>query len=195
MKNENLFSKKLLLNFSVGLLKVLPILSSKIIGGKTFCVASKDDIMKILFFLKNHSGSQFKVLTMISGADFPHQINRFEIAYELLSVRFNVRLKIKCFVHEASTVFSIASIFESATWWEREIWDMFGVYFKNNPDLRRILTDYGFLGNPLRKDFPLTGFTEVYYDSSNKVVSYNFVEMGQKQRSFLFYSPNLDSEI
>jgi NADH dehydrogenase (ubiquinone) Fe-S protein 3 len=129
---------------------------------------------------------------MVSGSDFPHQFNRFEIAYELLSIRYNKRLKIKCFVHEASQIHSIFSIFESATWWEREIWDLFGVYFLDNPDLRRILTDYGFLGNPLRKDFPLSGFTETYYDSQSKTVSYNFLEITQKQRTFISYSPNLN---
>jgi NADH-quinone oxidoreductase subunit C len=101
-------------------------------------------------------------------------------------------LKVKCFVHEASQIFSIYSVFLSATWWESEIWDMFGVYFVNNPDLRRILTDYGFLGNPLKKDFPLTGFTETYYDSTSKTVTYNFVEVAQKQRFFISYSPNLN---
>jgi NADH/F420H2 dehydrogenase subunit C len=171
---------------------MLPILSLKIIDGKTFCVVSKDDILKVITFLKNYFGFQFKVLTMISGTDFPHQVNRFEVAYELLSIKYNTRLKVKCFSHEASHIPSIFSIFASATWWEREIWDLLGVYFVNNPDLRRILTDYGFLGNPLRKDFPLTGFTETYYDSTSKTVSYNFVETSQKQRFFISYSPNLD---
>jgi len=191
MKQKNIFSTKLLLKFSVDLLEMLPIFSLKIIDGKIFCVVAKNNILNIITFLKNYFGFQFKVLTMISGADFPHQINRFEIAYELLSIKYNTRLKVKCFVHEASEISSIFSIFLSATWWEREIWDMYGVYFVNNPDLRRILTDYGFLGNPLKKDFPLTGFTETYYDSTSKTVTYNFVEVSQKQRFFISYSPNL----
>jgi len=183
-----LFSKKFLLNFSVELLRMIPILSFKIVAGKTFCIIEKDDILKIITFLKNYSTFQFKVLTMISATDFPHQFNRFEISYELLSIKYNTRLKIKCFVHESSRMSSIFSIFASATWWEREMWDLFGIYFENNPDLRRILTDYGFYGNPLKKDFPLTGFIETYYDSTSKAVSYNFVETSQKQR--FLHSPN-----
>ena len=191
MKKQN--SKKLILNFSFDLLEMLPILSLKIIDNKTFCIVAKNDILKVITFLKNYFGFQFKVLTMVSANDFPHQTNRFEIAYELLSIKYNTRLKVKCFVHEVSQIPSIFTIFSSATWFEREIWDMFGVYFTNNPDLRRILTDYGFLGNPLRKNFPLTGFVEIYYDSIFKTVSYNFLETSQKQRFFFSYSPNLNA--
>jgi NADH dehydrogenase (ubiquinone) Fe-S protein 3 len=171
---------------------MVPILSLKIIDGKIFCVVPKKNILKVIMFLKNHVAVQLKVLTMIGATDYPHQDCRFEIVYELLSIRYNNRLKIKCFVHEVSQILSLVSIFESATWWEREIWDLFGVYFLNNPDLRRILTDYGFLGNPLKKDYPLTGFTEVYYDSVHKTVSYTFLELSQKQRFFIAYSSNLN---
>merc|ERR1712146_306709 len=179
-------------NSMVNLLEVLPILSLKIIGGNTFCTVAKKDILKVLTFLKNSSSYQFKVLTMMSGVDYPHLPNRFEISYELLSVKYNARLRVKCFVNEIDQVLSASSVFLSATWWEREIWDMFGVYFVNNPDLRRILTDYGFVGHPLGKDFPLTGFVETFYDSKTKMVSYGFTETSQKQRLFLSYSPDLN---
>jgi NADH:ubiquinone oxidoreductase subunit C len=129
---------------------------------------------------------------MVSGVDYPHLTNRFEVSYELLSLKYNTRLRIKCFVNEIDHIFSVSSIFLSATWWEREVWDMFGVYFVNNPDLRRILTDYGFVGHPLRKDFPLIGFVETFYDSKTKMVSYGFTETSQKQRVFLSYSPDLN---
>ena len=187
MKKQN--SKKLILNFSFDLLEMLPILSLKIIDNKTFCIVAKNDILKVITFLKNYFGFQFKVLTMVSANDFPHQTNRFEIAYELLSIKYNTRLKVKCFVHEVSQIPSIFTIFSSATWFEREIWDMFGVYFTNNPDLRRILTDYGFKGHPLRKDFPLSGFNEVRYSEKEKKVIYEPVKLEQNYRNFDFESP------
>lgn len=176
----------------VALLEILPILSLKIIGVNTFCTVAKKDTVKVLTFLKMCSLYQFKVLTMISGVDYPHLANRFEISYELLSLKYNVRLRLKCFVNEIDQALSASSVYLSATWWEREIWDMFGVYFVNNPDLRRILTDYGFVGHPLRKDFPLTGFVETFYDSKTKMVSYGFTEVSQKQRVFVSYLPDLD---
>lgn len=168
---------------------MLPILSLKFIGDNTFCTVAKNDICNTLVFLKNYFGVQFKVLTMIAGIDYPHQKNRFEVCYELLSIKFNTRLRIKCFVQEVSQLYSVFHIFSSATWWEREIWDLFGIFFINNPDLRRILTDYGFIGHPLRKDFPLTGFVETFFDSSSKTVTYDFLEISQKQRLFISFSP------
>jgi len=191
MKKKNIYSKKLLLTSAVDLMKLIPLLSMKFIGDRSFCIVAKNDILKVLTFLKNYSGTQFKILTMIAGTDYPHQRNRFEISYELLSLKYNTRLRVKCFVNEISETLSVFPVFASATWWEREIWDLLGVYFTNNPDLRRILTDYGFVGHPLRKDFPLTGFTEIHFNSSTKTVSYGFVETSQKQRLFISYSPHL----
>jgi len=186
-----MFSTKLILNSVIDLIKMLPLFSVKISGDNLLCIVAKNNILKTLHFVKNFFGLQFKVLTMISGTDYPSQKRRFEVSYELLSLRYNHRLRIKSFVYESDPILSAASVFLSATWWEREIWDLFGLFFKNNPDLRRILTDYGFLGHPLRKDFPLTGFSEIYYDTRSKTVSYNFVEISQKQRLFVSYSPNL----
>jgi NADH dehydrogenase (ubiquinone) Fe-S protein 3 len=191
MQKSNISPSKLILSSSVNLVKMLPILSFKLIGDDTFCIVAKKDILNVLTCLKYYCGSQFKILTMITGTDYPHQNQRFEIAYELLSLKYNCRFRVKSFVHESSEITSVFSVFSSATWWEREIWDLLGVYFTNNPDLRRILTDYGFMGHPLRKEFPLTGFTETYYDSTSKSVSYNFVETSQKQRLFVSYSINL----
>ena len=140
-------------------------------------------------FLKNHINTQFKVLIDVTAVDYPSRALRFEIVYNLLSISYNARIRIKTCINETTTVASVTELYCSAGWWEREVWDMFGIFFSNHPDLRRILTDYGFQGHPLRKDFPLTGFVEVRYDDSKKRVINQPVEITQEFRYFDFSSP------
>jgi NADH dehydrogenase (ubiquinone) Fe-S protein 3 len=140
-------------------------------------------------FLKNNVCCQYKVLSSISGTDFPQKFARFEISYDLLSLRFNNRIRVKTQVDEVTSLESSTPLFKCADWYEREIWDLFGVFFANHSDLRRILTDYGFEGHPLRKDFPLTGYVEVRYDEAIKRVVCEPVELSQEFRQFDFASP------
>jgi NADH dehydrogenase (ubiquinone) Fe-S protein 3 len=135
-------------------------------------------------FLKHHTAAQFKTVVDITAVDFPSRTNRFEVVYNLLSVRHNARIRVKTYASETSPVPSIANMFQGANWYERETYDMYGVFFEGHPDLRRILTDYGFEGHPLRKDFPLTGYTEVRYDEEKKRVVYEPLELTQAFRNF-----------
>lgn len=141
-----------------------------------------ENVWKTVFFFKNHNLSDFNCLVFICGIDYPERENRFEILYDFLSLSFNSRLSIKTSVNEITPIKSIVSIFPSANWWEREIWDLFGVFFIDHPDLRRILTDYGFQGFPLRKDFPLTGYVEVVYDEKLKHVKVQPLQITQEFR-------------
>jgi NADH dehydrogenase (ubiquinone) Fe-S protein 3 len=140
-------------------------------------------------FLKHHINSQFKILIDVTAIDYPARLLRFELVYNLLSIRYNSRIKIKTCIDEITPISSVAAVYSSAGWWEREVWDMFGIFFFNHPDLRRILTDYGFQGHPLRKDFPLSGYVEVRYDDSEKRVLTEPVELTQEFRYFDFASP------
>lgn len=140
----------------------------------------------IVLYLKEH---KFNILTDLSAIDYPERENRFEIIYNLLNIYDNKRVIVKFSVKDKQEVETIADLFNAAIWYEREVWDMFGIYFTNNPDLRRILTDYGFEGHPLRKDFPLTGFKEVHYDETLKKVVYAPVSLSQEFRNFDFASP------
>lgn len=135
-------------------------------------------------FLKHHTAAQFKTVMDVTAVDFPSRANRFEIVYNLLSVRHNSRIRVKTYASETTPVPTISHIFQGANWYERETYDMFGIFFEGHPDLRRILTDYGFEGYPLRKDFPLTGYTEVRYDEEKKRVVYEPLELTQAFRNF-----------
>ncbi len=146
-------------------------------------------VLKVLKFLRDDANCQFKLLMDICGADYPARENRFDVVYNLLSLVHNVRARVKLETDEATPVPSACGLFSSAAWWEREAWDMFGIAFADHPDLRRILTDYGFDGHPLRKDFPLTGYVEVRYDDEQKRVIYEPVKLTQEFRSFDFLSP------
>lgn len=169
--------------------QVLPILLSCAYDKQTLVIRVKPkDLLFILAFLKNHSSLQYKLLTAISGVDFPYRKKRFEVVYELLSIRFNSRLRIKTFVDEITPLISSVAVFNCATWWEREIWDFFGVFFEENDEIRRILTDYGFEGHPLRKDFPLSGYVESRYNDKIKRVVCEALEHAQEFRSFDFTS-------
>ncbi len=146
-------------------------------------------IVRVLTFLRDDSNCQFKCLMDICGVDYPDRDERFEVVYQLLSLGHNHRVRVKLSTNEETPVPSVTGVFGSAGWWEREAWDMFGIYFSDHPDLRRILTDYGFEGHPLRKDFPLTGYVELRYDDEQKRVVYEPVKLTQEFRSFDFMSP------
>lgn len=163
--------------------------SSGIKDGEAFLEVSPENITSVLSFLKSDKKCYFKQLQFICGADYTSRPKRFEAVYGLLSLHNNFRLLVKVAVSEGEIIPSVISIYPAAMWYERETYDMFGILFGNNPDLRRILTDYGFEGHPLRKDFPLTGFTEVRYDLEQKRVVYEPVTLTQEFRNFDFESP------
>lgn len=146
-------------------------------------------ITQVIYFLKMYINSKFQVLIDICGADYPKNEVRFEVVYHLLSISYGARIRVKTAVAENTPIDSIMSVFHSANWWEREVWDMYGIFFTNHNDLRRILTDYGFEGHPLRKDFPLSGYIEVRYDSEKKRVVTEPIELTQEYRAFDFTSP------
>ncbi|ODV73036.1 complex I 30 kDa subunit family protein [Cyberlindnera jadinii NRRL Y-1542] len=141
-------------------------------------------LLPVMDFLKNHTTTQFKSIVDITGVDYPSRTNRFDVVYHLLSVRYNSRIRVKTYASEVSPVPSITSLYEGANWYERETYDMYGIFFEGHPDLRRILTDYGFTGHPLRKDFPTTGYDEVYWDEEKKRVVYKPLELTQAFRNF-----------
>lgn len=141
-------------------------------------------ITPVMTFLRDHTNTQFKSCMDITGVDFPTRENRFEVVYNMLSMKYNGRIRVKTYASEISPVPSVVPLFSTANWLERETYDMFGVFFTGHPDLRRILTDYGFEGHPLRKDFPLTGYVEVRYDEEKKRVVSEPVELAQAFRNF-----------
>jgi NADH-quinone oxidoreductase subunit C len=146
-------------------------------------------IVKALTWLRDDPGALFKVLVDICGADYPERETRFEVVYNLLSLKHNRRVRVKAMTDESTPVPSVTGVFSTANWYERETWDLYGVFFSDHPDLRRILTDYGFEGHPLRKDFPLTAYVEVRYDEEQKRVVYEPVKLTQDFRTFDFLSP------
>lgn len=141
-------------------------------------------IIPVMSFLKNHTSAEYTQISDITGVDFPTRDQRFEVVYNLLSVRYNSRIRVKTYADEATPVPSVTGLFEGALWYEREVYDMFGVFFSGHPDLRRIMTDYGFDGHPLRKDFPLTGYTELRYDEEKKRIVIEPLELTQAFRNF-----------
>jgi len=147
-----------------------------------------EDLLFTLEILKKHTNTQYTCLSSVSGVDYPERSRRFEVSYDLLSIKFNSRIRVKTFVDELTPLESSVSVFPGATWWEREVWDMFGVFFDKNSEIKRILTDYGFEGHPLRKDFPLSGYVESRYDDSTKRVVCEPLENAQEFRSFDFSS-------
>ena len=149
----------------------------------------ENDLVDIVQFLKSNEGCKFKQLIDIAGVDYPEKEKRFELIYLFLSHEHNARIKLLIKFDINQSINSLTKIFPSANWMEREVFDMYGIKFKNHPDLRRILTDYGFKGHPLRKDFPLTGFNEVRYSEKEKKVIYEPVKLEQNYRNFDFESP------
>ncbi len=168
---------------------IMPVLSFYNLKKENTLVVLNSNLLFCLTFLKNHIGYQYKLLSCISGVDFLLKKYRFAVIYDLLSLTYNSRLRLKIFVNEITLVPSSVSVFINANWWEREIWDLFGIYFDKHPDLRRILTDYGFEGYPLRKDFPLSGYIEVKYDENKKRIVTESIELSQEFRTFNFKTP------
>jgi NADH-quinone oxidoreductase subunit C len=157
--------------------------------GELTLVAEAARIVDVLTFLRDDPSCQFICFTDICGADYPAREKRFDVVYQLLSPKLNLRVRVKVETDEATPVPSAIPVFPAADWCERETYDLFGILFDGHPDLRRILTDYGFEGHPLRKDFPMTGFVEVRYDDEEKRVVYEPVRLNQEFRQFDFLSP------
>jgi len=157
--------------------------------GELSVQVARDAVLDVLTHLRDDPQCRFTVLCDICGVDFPDRPERFEVVYNLLSMSQNLRIRLKVATDEEAPVPSAVGVFSSAGWWERETWDLFGIYFSDHPDLRRLLTDYGFDGHPLRKDFPLTGYVELRYDEDQKRVVYEPVKLKQEFRSFDFLSP------
>lgn len=163
--------------------------SAVIENGELTLEARRAEIVKVISFLRDDPICKFSSLIDICGVDYPSRERRFDVVYHMLSMAHNTRIRIKVMTDEIVPVHSITSLFPNADWYEREAFDMYGILFENHPDLRRILTDYGFEGYPLRKDFPLSGFVEVRYDEERKAVVYEPVNLPQEYRSFDFMSP------
>lgn len=163
--------------------------STSFISDEMVIHAKTETLERTMQFLRDDRECQFQILVDVCGVDYPDRPNRFEVVYNLLSMRQNNRAKVKVRVAEDELVPSVTKIFSSALWFEREVWDMYGVPFSGNPDLRRILTDYGFEGHPQRKDFPLTGYVELRYNEELKRVVYEPVKLTQDFRSFDYTSP------
>ncbi|WP_316976670.1 NADH-quinone oxidoreductase subunit C [Shumkonia mesophila] len=170
---------------------VLPnhVLEVEVARGELMISVARTSILTVLRYLRDDVNLQFKQLMDVCGVDYPEREERFEVVYNLLSLTQNQRVRIKVRTGEGVPVPSATSLFASANWWEREAWDLMGIYFSDHPDLRRIMTDYGFEGHPLRKDFPLTGYVEVRYDDEQKRVVYEPVRLQQEFRNFDFLSP------
>jgi NADH-quinone oxidoreductase subunit C len=165
------------------------LVDAQIAFGELTLVVPREQIVPVLKYLRDNGRCQFEVLIDICGVDYPARERRFDVVYHLLSVRQNQRIRVKLETDETTPVPSVISVFPAANWYEREAYDMYGMPFSGHPDLRRLLTDYGFEGYPLRKDFPLTGYVEVRYDDELKRVVYDRVRLTQEFRDFDFESP------
>ncbi len=160
-----------------------------VVHGELTLAVGREVVPEVLKFLKGDARCLFDCFIDIAGADYPERKRRFEVIYHLLSPRQNLRIRVKTSTDETTPVPSVTDIFPAANWFEREAFDLYGILFSDHPDLRRILTDYGFQGHPLRKDFPLTGFVEVRYDEDQKRVIYEPVKLAQEFRTFDAMSP------
>ncbi|HXE16172.1 MAG TPA: NADH-quinone oxidoreductase subunit C [Stellaceae bacterium] len=165
------------------------VIDSSIRNGEAIVTVKRESIVPVLTLLRDDPALHFEVLLDVSGVDYPDRPERFEVVYQLLSLRHNRRVRIKVTTDENTPVPSVTGVYNSAGWYEREAWDLFGIFFSDHPDLRRLLTDYGFEGHPMRKDFPLTGYVEVRYDEGQRRVVYEPVKLTQEFRSFDFLSP------
>jgi NADH-quinone oxidoreductase subunit C len=157
--------------------------------GELTVKVSIGNLREFLIAIRDHDKYLFRVLLDICGVDYPGNSKRFTVVYHLLSIQRNLRIRVKVWANDDDLVPSIRDIFSSAHWYEREVWDMYGILFTGNDDMRRILTDYGFSGHPMRKDFPLTGHVEVRYDAKKQGVIYEAVKLDQEYRNFDFKSP------
>ena len=186
--DEKLEALEELGNYVAGLAK-RDILSQDIRFGELMITVRRDAIGAVLKQLRNDANCLFQMLIDITAVDYPERAESFEVVYNMLSLKQNQRIRVKVTTDEETPVPSVSDVFPSAGWYERECWDMYGVFFSDHPDLRRMLTDYGFDGHPLRKDFPLTGYVEVRYDDEQRRVVYEPVSLRQDFRSFDFLSP------
>ena len=160
-----------------------------VVAGELTLTVKRESLIKVATFLRDDAAMLFKILLDVCGVDYPERPERFEAVYHFLSTRHNQRIRLKVITNETTPVPSLVDVFPTAGWFEREAWDLYGILFAGNPDLRRILTDYGFEGHPLRKDFPLTGFVQARYDEEQKRVVYEPVKLTQEFRNFDFLSP------
>ncbi len=165
------------------------IVSQEFVAGEYILTVLPENLEAVLTFLKDDEHCLFKQLVDLCGVDYPSRVSRFDVVYNLLSLHKNERIRVKVEADEDTIVPSVIAIHSTAGWFEREAWDLYGIKFGGNPDLRRILTDYGFEGHPLRKDFPLTGYVEVRYDETRKQVVYEPVSLPQDFRNFDNLSP------
>ncbi len=165
------------------------LLGHEIRHGELMLDVKRDSLVHVAKFLRDDPKCLFKVMVDLCGVDYPDRPERFDVVLNLLSMKLNQRVRVKVRTDEETPVPSVVGVWSSAGWWERETWDLCGILFDGNPDLRRILTDYGFDGHPLRKDFPLTGYVEVRWDEEQKRVVYEKVKLKQEFRSFDFISP------
>jgi NADH/F420H2 dehydrogenase subunit C len=171
---------------SLNISQIVPIISVQVSNSENIVIVSADNLLFFFNCLKKHISYRYQLLSYIAGVDLLGYKYRFSIIYDVLSLTYNVRLRIKVYLNEVEAISSLTSIYINANWWEREIWDLFGVYFENHPDLRKILTDYGFEGYPLRKDFPLYGYLDLRYDEVKKQIVVEPIELSQNFRSFVF---------
>lgn len=177
------------MNFLNNLRLILPVFAYSFTESEVILHTSIKNLNFSVFCLKKHLNYQYSLLSCISGVDNVFSKYRFSVVYELLSITFSSRIRLKIHLNEISSVASVVEVFTSANWWEREIWDLFGLYFYNHPDLRRILTDYGFEGHPMRKDFPLSGFIELKYDLGKKQIVADKLELAQNFRYYNYEMP------
>lgn len=191
MLNNITINKNYLINIIQYLLKIAPkfIIKAEIVRDEIIIYTISEQLIPLVYFLKNHMHTQLKIITDITVIDYPKKKNRFTIVYNFLSIIYNIRLRLKIKTNELIPVSSINILFASANWYEREIWDMFGIFFYNSIDLRKILTDYGFKGYPLRKEFPLSGYVEVRYDQNKRKIVFEPIELSQEFRNFDFIKP------
>jgi NADH-quinone oxidoreductase subunit C len=183
------FEAKPELQEAVNILLGADVVSSTLEHGQLIVTVPAEKIVSALTALRDAPNLMFEQLLFVCGADYPDRPQRFEVVYALLSVSLNLRLRVKVLTDEDTPVPSAVTVYPSANWFERETWDMYGVFFADHPDLRRILTDYGFDGHPMRKDFPLTGYVELRYDPDQRRVVYEPVKLTQDFRTFDFASP------
>jgi NADH-quinone oxidoreductase subunit C len=162
---------------------------SESVVGELILWTTPASVTRLLTFLRDNPRCLFNMLVDVCGVDYPEREQRFEVVYNLLSLPHNRRIRVKLATDEATPVPSVATVYRTAGWFEREAWDLYGIFFSDHDDLRRLLTDYGFEGHPMRKDFPLTGYVEVRYDEEQKRVVYETVKLTQEFRSFDFLSP------
>ena len=165
------------------------VIDTSVAHGELVVQTRADAIVKVMTFLRDDQQCLFKLLIDVCGVDYPERAERFDVVYNLLSLKHNQRVRVKLQCDEMTPVPSVLGVFKAAGWFEREAWDLYGILFGDHPDLRRLLTDYGFEGHPMRKDFPLTGFVELRYDDEQKRVVYEPVALTQEFRSFDFMSP------